>query len=303
MAAPASAPSDAPPVPVKAIGGVVVEVDDLAAARAFYSRVLGDASGGWEGDDRSLTFAAPSQRITFVPKTRPQTFDDAGRHIGFRVATARVTALTDQLKAAGHEVSWWREDHPEEKRISPYVRDPSGNLVQLVGADRFDDPIHHVTLIVHDLELGEFLYADALSGAVDYYHSWRTEDLLEAKVWMDGDDPCAPWTRAARYGRLNHQVSARPIPQIFVRYGGSLLGLVVGSKHIQEPPEGVLKGTPRLVLRTDQSADEARSRLASRDVSTGLVPHNVVGVQSRKERATLFTRDRSGNFLELECAE
>ena len=303
MAASASARSQSPPVQVEAIGGVVVEVHDLAATRHFYSRVLADVPGDWEGDARSITFVAASQRITFVAKARPQTLGDAGRHFGYSVKGARLSTLADELKAAGHEVNWWREDHPEEKRISPYLRDPSGNLLQLVPADRCDAPIHHVTLVVHDLELGEFFYADALGGEVDYYHSWRTEDLLEAKVWMDGDDPCAPWTRAARYGRLNHQVSARPIPQIFVRYGESLLGLVVGSRHIQEPAEGVLKGTPRLILRARQPAGQVLAQLATANVSTGLVPHNIAGVQSRRERETLFTRDRSGNFLELECAD
>ncbi len=287
---------------VEAIGGIVVEVQDLSAARGFYSRILADVPGRWDDGERSLAFVAAGQRITFVAKARPRTLADAGRHVGYRVASARLSALADELKNTGHEVSWWREDHPEEKRISPYVRDPSGNLVQLVPADRCDAPIHHVTLTVHDLELGEFLFADALGGEVDYYHSWRTEDILEAKVWMDGDDPCAPWTRAARYGRLNHRVSARPIPQLFARYGESLLGLVVASKHIQEPPEGVLKGTPRVVLRTRQPAGEVSAQLAATDVSTGLVPHNVVGVPSRRKHGVVFIRDRSGNFVEIECA-
>ncbi|MBM2812713.1 MAG: hypothetical protein HW416_3472, partial [Chloroflexi bacterium] len=72
-----------------------------------------------------------------------------GQHTAYGVPRERVEALAQQLERAGHKVERWREDHPSERQISPYVMDPSGNWVQLVPSDSTGSLIDHVGIEVH----------------------------------------------------------------------------------------------------------------------------------------------------------
>jgi catechol 2,3-dioxygenase-like lactoylglutathione lyase family enzyme len=281
------------------IAGVVLPTIDLAASREFYEQIF--QAGEWVAGAQSLTFISGDQRIELVHRARPRVFGLVGAHIGFRISSSRLGPTADALRDLGREVHWWREDHPSERKPTAYVADPSGNLVQLVADDSAQPLIAHVTLTVHDLELAEKFYLAALGGRVEHYHSWRTDDILEAQAWATDGDPCAPWTRTSRYSRIRHESVARPTPQLYIGYGHTTLGLVVGTRHVQEPPEETLKGTPRLVFETERSVREIADAYPALKVTTGWHLANGRGVLFRREGKTLYFKDRSGNFLQLDC--
>lgn len=281
--------------------GAVLDVKDLTAARAFYDRIFRDSGGRWEDGDKRLVFRAGVQRIELVERSRPRTLGWTGAHQAFRVPARRLHAIADDLRAVGHEVSWWREDHPSEREPTAYVSDPSGNLVQLIGSNDGTPLLAHANIVVHDIELGEKFYRGVLGGRLDHYHGWRTEDSIEAKSWAAGDDPCAPWTRVSKYAALYHVTVSRPVPQVFLRLGETMLGLVVAAKHVQEPPPEVLRGSPRVILRTPRAIDAVTKRLPTMDVTTSEALHRPRGIRYRREGSTVYLRDRSGNFVQLEC--
>lgn len=301
MAAAAHVSSAQPAVQAASrITGVVLDVRDLTATRSFYEPVFQQAPGRWEDSSRGLAFHTDSQRIEFVPRAHPRTLAEHGQHTAYRVPASRLSAIADALRAAGASVNWWREDHPTEREMRPYLQDPSGNLFQLVPADPPRPLIDHVMLAVHELNLAEKLHLEILGGELDYYHAWRTTDQWEARAWAEGDDPCAPWTRAQRYNNFYHVVTPRPTPQVYARYGDTRLGMVVASKHVQEPPEEVLKGTPRVILQGASSARELASYLATVDPAARQGPPKR-GIRFRQDGQRLYLRDRSGNFLQIDC--
>ena len=58
MSAPALAPTEPEPAPLQAdlLAGVVLEVADLGATRAFYEPIFRTARGDWRSSHRGLTF-------------------------------------------------------------------------------------------------------------------------------------------------------------------------------------------------------------------------------------------------------
>lgn len=282
--------------------GAVLDVGDLAAARSFYDPIVRAASARWTEGDGTLTFDGGGQRVELVRRERPRVLGWAGHHIALSIPARSVDVLADELRAAGHTVSWWREDHPAERVPTAYASDPSGNLVQLVAATDGAPLLSHVNIPVHDVELGEKFYRIVLGGQLDYYHGWRTEDNVEAKAWASGDDPCAPWTRVSRYAALYHVTMARPVVQVFLRLGEQRLGMVVATKHVQEPPEEVLRGTPSVILGTSKRAREVAALLRKLDVTTSEAVHVARGIPFKRERDTVYLRDRSGNFVQLACS-
>lgn len=281
--------------------GAVVEVTDLAATRRFYELVFRDTAGVWEEPPRRLGFRTADQSIEFVQRARPRTQARVGNHLAYRVKPFRVRPLLDELRAMGHEVSWWREDHPREQEVASYLHDPSGNLLQIAASEELGVLLDHATIAVEDLELGDLFYRTGLGGQLDHYHGWRMDDVREAQRWVDGDDQCAPWTRYSKYSRMFHETIARPIPQVFLAVGPTRLGLVVASEHVQEPPEGALKGTPRLLLHCAQPADKIAAHLAAVDVCSAATARRVPGIRFLREGASFFLRDPSGNFVQLVC--
>lgn len=283
------------------IAGVVLDVRDLAATRSFYQPVFQHAPGRWDDSARGLVFHTDSQRIEFVLRAHPRTLAEHGQHTAYRVPASRLSAIAEALHALGASVEWWREDHPAEREMRPYFQDPSGNLLQLVPGDPPRPLIDHVMLVVHELNLAEKLHLQILGGEMDYYHAWKTTDQWEARAWAEGDDLCAPWTRAKRYNNFYHVVTPRPTPQVYARYGDTRLGMVVASKHVQEPSEEVLKGTPRVILQGASSAREIASYLPTVNPAAREGPRKR-GIRFRREGRSLYFRDRSGNFLQIDCA-
>jgi len=302
--------------------GAVLEVADLDASRHFYERVFRGRDGEWHTGRGRLTYeSGGGQSLELVQHGRPRTFPDSGYHQGYRVHRDRVLDLATELSDAGHQVEWWREDHPAERSPAAYVHDPSGNLLQLVASDDDGLLLDHVAIEVHMFDYCEYLYVTAMGGRVDFYYGWRTDDLAEAKLWADGDDPCAPWTRkdnahyrdflvedpksgelrptrfsaqlglqpASPPGETTRRRVPRPNGQVFISYEPVRLGLIAATKVRQEPPEEQVKGTPRLVFRTTQTAEAAVGYFGATPI-----PHS-------REGRSLFLRDADGNFAELIC--
>jgi extradiol dioxygenase family protein len=271
------------------LSGVVVEVHDLASTRHFYAPIF-DASGGhWVDAPRNLVYQRGAQRVEFVQRARPRTSGDTGQHQAYVVPAMRLPEIADGLTASGHVVHWWHEDHPAERAVTAYVHDPSGNQVQLVCADATQLLLHHASLEIHDLEMAEVFYVKVLGGSVDYCHGWAMNDYVEAKAWGEGRDPCAPWTRRFDVRYWDKVRIARPNMQLFVRYGASTLGLMLATEHRQEPPPEILRGTPRVIVQTQQPLTELATHLC------------VLHVPFEAEGSALFLRDPGGNYLQLDC--
>lgn len=310
-----TASSHAAPV-AAALAGAVLEVADLDASRRFYERLFRGRAGEWHAGRGHLTYESADQSIELVQRGRPRTFPESGYHQAYRVHRDRILDLATELSDAGHQVEWWREDHPAERSPAAYVHDPSGNLLQLVASDDERQLLDHVAIEVHMFDYCEYLYVTALGGEVEFYYGWRTDDLAEAKRWAEGDDPCAPWTRKdnahyrdflvedpksgeLRPSRFSAQLGVqsettrrrvpRPNGQVFISYEPVRLGLIAATKVRQEPPEEQVKGTPRLIFRTRQTAEEAEAYFV-----TTPIPHS-------REGRGLFLRDADGNFAELMC--
>lgn len=272
------------------LAGLVLPVDDLSATRAFYGAVLRDARGEWDVRADRLAFRAPDDVLEFVRREAPPVVKEAAGHHAHRVRRDRLTAIVAELEAAGHPASWWREDHPAERDTTAYVRDPSGNLVQLVPSVSADEPLAHVALEVNDLEHAETFYVDVLGGAVEHYHGWRMDDYAEAKAWEEGRDPCAPWTRRFDVRYWDKLRVARPNMQLFVSFGGIPLGLILATEHRQEPSEEALFGSPRVILRTSEPQHAIAEHLSR------------VGVRFERATSDMYLRDPSGHFVQLVCA-
>lgn len=282
------------------ITGLVLEVQDLTSTRGFYERIFGSARGEWTQTRHNLVFQANGQRIEFLRSRRPRTIAHAGYHVGLRVARADLSSITNALVKAGHPVDWWREDHPAEREPAPYVSDPSGNIVQLVKADR-GRLIDHVGIPVESIEDAEVFYTRALGGEVDGYFGWTTEDVMVGRAWAAGDDPCAPWTRNAYVSFRTHRPTPSPAAQIYSRFGSSYVAIYLTGQRLPEPPEEQLRGTPRVILHSSQTADEAAQRLSEVRATAVRLTHDGGKVPFEREGRDLFLRDRCGNFLQIAC--
>lgn len=277
-------------VPIDAIAGIAVEVRDFNAAQAFYELIVADHNGMWTRTENRLVFQTSDQIIEFVKAAEPRTLDTTAQHYGIQVRRDRLDALVKDLTVAGFPIAWWREDHPAERRVAPYIQDPSGNRVQIVPVDQAERVIDHVGVEVFDMDPLEFFYTRILGGHVDYHFGRSVEHILEAKAAIDGRDPCAPWTRLTER-RYTERKGGLPGPnqQLYVRYGPTRLLITLAKSHRQEPPEELLRGTPRVQLRVRGAAGLVIEELAK------------IGYPFQQDDQQLFLRDPAGNFLELVC--
>jgi hypothetical protein len=287
------------PIVADLVAGVVLEVSDLAATRAFYEPIFRDGSGDWTEGRRNLAFKRGRQSIEFVQKAHPRTLSDGGNHQAYRVRRNRLDPLLAELTRAGHQVDWWREDHPSERTPSAYLLDPSGNRVQLVPSDNGSLLLDHVAVEVFEFDYVEYVYLKALNGRVDYYHGWKIEDYDDARAWAAGDDPAAPWTRRDNpgwtdfrdQGRGNPNLRvARPNTHEFIGYGDTRVCLVSATRIVQEPPEEMIKGTPRVIFHTPQPIAEVAASLSAS-----------LPITFEQQGKSAFIKDPDGNFLELRC--
>ncbi|MBM2812690.1 MAG: hypothetical protein HW416_3449, partial [Chloroflexi bacterium] len=200
-------------------GGVVLEVGDLAATRAFYGPLFEQARGEWEQTDGALRFRAGEQTVEFVLRAEPRNRAQAAEHQAYRVGAGRVQSLADALASAGYTVNWWSEDHTDERTPTAYVQDPSGNRVQLVSADPDAGLLDHVGLAIHETEDAEAYYGNGLGGSLGYYYGLSTGNVLEARAAGVGDPNAAPWTRRATVSFRTHQPEPLPAAQYYWSFG------------------------------------------------------------------------------------
>lgn len=296
MTQPTQGPGSAEP-----IAGAILEVKDLGATRAFYDLLFQEAGGRWKQRRTSAVYEAGRQTIEFVRRARPKTSDATAQHHAFRVGANRMGEVVNALIRAGHGVNWWHEDHPSEQELSPYVEDPSGNCVQLVASEPDGALLDHIGLEFADLEYAEDFYVTGLGGSVDSYHGWGDEPGVDVGAWIEGDDPCAPWTRYTRFSFRSRTVEPHATPQLFVGFGDTRLGLFLARAHHQESPEEVLRGTPRVLLRSSKNvslhaqylAEPARAAISSR--------YSGRTISFEVEGTTIFFRDPGGNYVQLGC--
>ena len=287
----------APPFRVGPLLGAVLESRDLAASQAFYGEVFGDR-GTWSGNRAAARFAAASQYLELVHRARPRGSGDTAQHYALTLGGQAVRSVGERVAPRRGEVNWWREDHPSECDPAPYVEDPSGNRVQLVAGSN-GGLVDHVGLEFVDLEWAEDLYVKVLGAELDHYHGWSTEHGAEVEAWLAGDDPAAPWTRYSRFSFRSRTDEAHATPQLYVRLGGIRLALFLARRHLQEPPEDVVRGAPRLVFAVDRPADEVADYLAG--TGRSIIAERFRGRKIRYEvdGDGVFIRDPGGNFVEL----
>lgn len=288
------------------ISGAALEVGDLTAARAFYDAIFRDSGGAWDERPGALAYRCAEQRIEFVAASQPQTLPDSAQHQAYSVRRSRLEALVHELTSAGFAANWWHEDHPAEREAAAYFQDPSWNRVQLVAADSPGPLLQHFAFEVHDLEPVDVYYLAVLGGTIDYYHGRTMYDYEEAKAWGEGRDPqAAPWTRffPGRSSIAEHmrqgEKNSHPAQQLFIRFGSTVLCLILGTVHRQEPPEEQVVGTPRLAFRTSASADEVVARLQRPTVS--LEPEGRIRIRFERTGKTIYLRDPAGHFAQLDC--
>jgi len=298
-------PSDAAalaPLLLDGIAGVVLEANDLAATRAFYEPIFQHADGRWVVTRRSLRFvASDNQRVEFSRRARPRTLAHAGLHVAYRVPRDRVNPLVSVLEAAGHAVSWWQEDHPGEGTPMPYLTDPSGNIIQLVPSGEDGALIDHFYLPVEDIEYAELYYLEALNGTLDSYFGFRTLDVVSARAQSGENVPYAPWTRTSFVSFRTHKPNFTPAAQIFARYGSGYVGVALTGQRLPEPPEGELRHAPRVILQSSQSPEEVEAYLAGVRISAVALKYDGGTIPFEREGSAFYLRDRSGNFVEIDC--
>jgi len=284
------------------LSGIVVEVKDLRATRAFYEIVFQHTPGTWREERGSIRFSAGGQAVEFVRRARPRTSGSTALHHAYRVSAGQLPATVDALRAIGHTGDWWHEDHVSERDLMPYFSDPSGNWVQLVASDAVDGLVDHVGMEFADLEYAEDFYVMGLGAVVDSYHGLGDEPGLSAQPWTEGDDPCAPWTRYRRFSFRSRTVEGRITPQLYIGLGGVRLGLFLARGHNQEPPEDVVKGTPSVRLRTGRSVAAVAEHLGGAARAAISARYSGRTIAFEVEGNTIYLRDPGGNYVQLECA-
>ena len=294
-------PSETATLALQGISGVVLDAGDLEATRAFYTSIFRRHEGEWTETPHRLTFQSAGQRVEFLRRPHPRTIAHAGQHCAYRVNPGHLHAIADELATAGHTVSWWREDHPSEREVTAYVADPSGNIVQFVPSD---DAllIDHYYVSVEDIEHGELFYVKALEGKIDTYYGYSTGDVLDAQRWASGDDSCAPWTRNAYVSFRTHAPNPTPAAQIFARFGEGYVGVTLTGQRLPEPPEEFLKATPRAIFSTAQPPREVVRYLDTVRISPVSLKYDGGKVRFRREGRSVYIRDRSGNFFQVDCS-
>jgi catechol 2,3-dioxygenase-like lactoylglutathione lyase family enzyme len=122
-------------IPVTGVSELVLEVQDLAAAEAFYSGVLGlPVVDRWPSREAIWVMAGERTRIGLW---RPQVGLAGGRggahvHFAMHLAEEQIDAARARIEAAGHAV---QEIAFEGAGRAIYVDDPDGNVVELWSWD------------------------------------------------------------------------------------------------------------------------------------------------------------------------
>jgi catechol 2,3-dioxygenase-like lactoylglutathione lyase family enzyme len=301
-------------LPVQAIAHTVIEVSDLARARAFYGELLGLRAAPietWPDADEVALPLLSGQNLVLRRVVPPRTAPNTGVHRAYRASPASIERIVQSLTAHAVTVHRHHEDRPTEQSDACYFADPDGNRIQLARVESTVGPgiigIDHTAVQASDMEWIEEFYGDRLGLAVDHRVGWNTADYIRARAWGEGKDDMAPGCRRwdERYRDIpggkpgQGRRVPRPNMQIFFRVGDGILGVYMALAHEQEPPLRLAKGTPRTGYLTSRAAlDETAAAFAGTRVAmVGPVEHPARSPIA----ASLYIRDPCGNFIEL-CA-
>ncbi|HEX4210513.1 MAG TPA: VOC family protein [Candidatus Binataceae bacterium] len=114
---------------------LALRVADLDRAREFYSRVFG-MKLVWQPDPDNAYLTSGCDNLALhrsaTSHTNPRTAIDALDHLGFVVATIAEVEAGYQWAQASHLDLAHPLKHHRDGSVSFYLRDPDGNLVQVL---------------------------------------------------------------------------------------------------------------------------------------------------------------------------
>jgi glyoxylase I family protein len=135
--------SAAPPFSLKGIEHVLLLVNAMDSALAFYQDVLGARVESRIPRYAMAELRAGASHIDLVDTSAPEGAwarppVEGGRnvdHVAVRLDSCEAAAVRRHLAACGAQIVEERiNEEPDGDNLSFYVRDPSGNLIELMGA-------------------------------------------------------------------------------------------------------------------------------------------------------------------------
>lgn len=278
---------------------LVLEVDDLDAAEAFYRDGLGLAAlarDSWSEAAPHAVLAAGDQHLVLVKGRAGDAARAAsGVHQGYRLSAAARDAARGRLAALGFTVEDYVETRPAEAGDNFYVFDPAGNRAQLVangGDDAGVTGIDHACIEDFDMQWAETFYGGILGLPLDHATGLRTEDYLEAQEWGAEKRRMAPGCcRLVRYYREipgQNRMQPRPTLQMYFRAGNGIVGVYMAMDDYAEPPEEKLVGVPRTAFRVRAGGCDIVARAL-----------DARGRPFHRQDNAIYCRDTGGNFLEF----
>ena len=293
---------------IDSLAFVTVTAADIAAARRFYSCILGLQDMGMvqmPGFGAHAVLRLPSGQ--FLILTAPEGPDTRGTgvHNAFSVSAAARDAIAARLAADKIDVLTYLEDRPKEEAENFFCLDPDGNRIQLVRSPSAKatagvQAIDHTVVLTYDMLWAESFYGEGLRLPVESRVGVRTADHARARRWAAGEEQMAPGTR--RLDKLYMTMGGQnEVPranmQVYFTVGSSVFGIYLATKHQQEPPEEQLVGAPRTAFLVAPGDLESIAALLQkrRRPFAGPVDHP----KSAPFAASLYCKDQSGNFLEF----
>lgn len=296
---------------IKEISHVVVGVEDLDAAQAFYVSMLGFPLLGrdvWpvQGGGASATLrAGTKQHLTLAlnkPLNDPRI---SAAHQAYALKPTARIHLIDALTSKGIAVHRYHEDRPSEATDNVYVDDPSGNRIQLVARENAGQgalAIDHVGVETNNILWSREFYETWLGFPLEHRVGWKTSDYLDAKSLGEAGMAAAmPGARYwnERYSQFEKERKAlRPNAQIYLSLGGGTsLAVYLASRKYQAPRDDAVRGTPCLGLSTTNEGLQkilVFFRDQGRDVE-GPITHD----KGSPIAASAYVKDPGGNFLEF----
>jgi catechol 2,3-dioxygenase-like lactoylglutathione lyase family enzyme len=290
---------------IQGISHLVIKVDDLDAAEAFYRDGLGMTSLGRDmgSEDAShAVLAAGDGKVILVTDADRPDLSSTGVHQAYRISATGRALAAERLGALGFKVETYVEDRAAETGDNFYVFDPAGNRVQLViqdgeGASNVNGGItgiDHACVQHYDMQWAETFYGAVLDLTRDDVTGFKSSDYFRARDWGDDKIDMAPGCcRLIRYYREvpgQNRMQPRPNMQMYFRAGVSVVGVYLAMEDYAEPPEEQLTGAPRTAFRVRPGGLD---RIAPALEAAGQPFIFPAG------RGQILCRDTGGNFIEF----
>lgn len=284
---------------------LVLSVADSKEAAKFYSGLFDLSDAGRDVlpslGKHALLAMGNGQRLALAHDPQRADLSETGVHSAFRVASGGRAGIAEALGKLGIAVHDYQEDRAGEAHDNFYFFDPYGNRIQVVeGHAKTPTALDHCAVLANDILWAEEYYVRVLGLPVEGRIGWNTADHARARRWAAGEENMAPGTR--RLDKLYMMMGGKnEVPranmQLFLNIGASSLLVYLATKHFQEPPEGELTGTPRMILKSNRGE---LNRIAELMHATGWPCRGPVSHgKDSPFAASLYLRDPSGNFIEL----